>query len=88
MLMHKNGIFRDVSDEDVFTFSSKGYVAVEKKDEKEIAKINLKRMNALQLEEYAIELGVDISDAKTNAEKTAAIQAYLDETEKQQEGEE
>lgn len=79
MLMHKCGIYREVDEEDVYVFSSKGYIPVENKDAEDIGKINLKRMNAVQLEEYAIEVGADISDAKTNADKVATIQAYLDE---------
>ncbi|MDD4390594.1 MAG: hypothetical protein PHW03_07310 [Eubacteriales bacterium] len=82
MLITKDGISRNIDEKDFYEYKRKGYVAVQDggtdtppipAKEKPISK-----MSTAELEAKAVELSVDISDCKNNAERIERLIAVQD----------
>lgn len=80
MLIEKNGITRDIAKARLSQYTCKGYKPVDNVPGNEIPTSDEKPLNKMKTEELtakAAELGADISDAKTNLERVAIIEAFL-----------
>lgn len=84
MFIIKGGISREIEEKNLQSYVNKGYAPVEVVNE-HVEKVNepvkieksLIKMTTAELEAKAIEIGVDISECKNNAERVHKIQNVL-----------
>lgn len=81
MLIQKGGISRDIPKEKLFEYSEKGFSAVsteiidapEAPETPEETKNSFSKLTKDELLQKATELGIDLSDSKTNKEKAEKL---------------
>ena len=87
MLIVKGGISREIDEKDLQVYLDKGYKPVKIEPVETEREKSLIKMTTAELEAKAIEIGVDISDCKNNAERVHKIQQAQDSIAAQEGGE-
>lgn len=81
MLIIKGGISRNIEEKYLQEYLDKGYkpveTVIEEQENLEDTPKPIKKMKTAELEEKALELGLDISDCKNNEERAKRIQEAL-----------
>lgn len=84
MLIVKGGISREIDEKNLQVYLDKGYksagvVGDDKNSSPPVTKEKpLNKMTTSELEARALEIGIDISDCKNNAERAERIQGALE----------
>lgn len=78
MLIKKGGISRNIDEKNLQSYLDKGYEKVEQKQDNPPASKDIKKMTTAELEAKAIEIDVDITDCKNNAERAEKILKALE----------
>ncbi len=81
MLIAKGGISREIEEKNLQEYIDKGYKPVEENHNDSPPETKNKPLNKMtmgELEAKALEIGIDISDCRNNAERAERIQGTLE----------